>query len=468
MDQGRRKRLVFSIALCISAACRNAERPAWPRPTSGQAAPPAPRVTTTDDLVVYLDTSMSIQGYVQADGSTIYGKTLRELRNFSTAMSRPLHVTVRRVDAAVSASTADVELNRASMNRSVYSGLETNLAGAFAQFGPAVTAAGAVPLQAAVPALQLLVTDGVQSTDGPASVDCAEGSDQICVRNQLVRWINSGWSAALLGIRSEFDGTIYSEINHRTPGRPYSIQYASNHDDVRTYRPFYIYALSPDERTLTEFVAKLKRRLQAADHNLVLRELPLNIRYTTGQAMALVKVDPNARQVISVEGARQSPDDRLTIRLNPRTDHPTPNPIVLRVSIPWSVDAADMGSKKELARSLAWDVVTLDKRTGKEERRPILTVGSATVNEDGTIDVPIDPHWPPGTGNLTWTVQAIRARLNYDEDAPQWVRDWSTDLDTSAAYGNRTLFLEGAVLGLWRNAKTNARSVGEIYIRLGP
>ncbi|HEX6096680.1 MAG TPA: hypothetical protein VF432_10180 [Thermoanaerobaculia bacterium] len=421
---------------------------------------------TTDELVIYLDASKSIQGYVQHDGRTIYGKTLRELRNFSSLLSRPLRVSVRRVDGEVGDKVPNVELNRASMSRAIYTGAETNLAGAFAQFGPAVAAAGSIPVKTPVPLLQVVVTDGVQSIGAEASQEnCAAGTDQVCVRAQMLRWINSGWSAVILGVRSEFNGVIYSEINRLSPGQPYAVPYSTSTSDRQSYRPFYLYAFSPDQSALTGFVATLKRRLRLTDEHVVMRELPINVDYTSGRMMAHVTSRSDATQLISVEGGKKVPTDRLTVRVDARAQ-PTADAVLLRVSIPWSPDAADMGTKEELARNLTWDVVPL-LRNGRG-RRPEITIGETTVNKDGTINVPLTPHWPSGTGELSWNVLAIRAKLNFDEDAPQWVRDWSTDLDTSASYGNRTLFLESAVLGLWRSSKLQSRIVSEIYVRVGP
>lgn len=462
-------RFLGIIAVCAAVtACREAAPPEWKSvlPMHPATKHAAQQVRTTDDLVVYLDASKSIQGYVQSDGRTIYGKTLRELRNFSSLLSRPLRVSVRRVDGKVGEHLSDVELNRASMTRAVYSGLETNLAGAFAQFGPAIAAAGSIPARSPVPLLQVVITDGVQSTEASAVQDnCATGADQVCVRAQMLRWINSGWSAVLLGVRSEFDGTIYSEINRLSPGQPYAVSYSARAGDRQSYRPFYLYVFSPDESALTGFVATLKRRLRLADERVVIRELPINVQYTSGRATARVTSLNDAPQLISVEGGKQVPTDRVTIRVDPRAA-PAADSVVLRVSIPWSPDAADMGTKEELARSLTWDTASILKNG--RGRRPEITVGKTTVNKDGTINVALTPHWPTGTGDLLWNVVAVRANLNFDEDAPHWVREWSTDLDTSPSYGNRTLFLESAVLGIWRNSKLQSRTVGEIYVRVGP
>src|SRR2546429_7780898 len=138
-------RLLFVLILLISIAGCNGgsgDSPRWDLCQStkklqitSQAAP------TTDNLVVYLDTSASMAGYVSPngkmnfavspDGNTVFSKTLLELRNVVTMMSPQPQVVIRRVDTNVSPpSFSDLDLSQAAINRGIYKGKETNLAGA--------------------------------------------------------------------------------------------------------------------------------------------------------------------------------------------------------------------------------------------------------------------------------------------------------------------------------------------------
>ena len=142
-------------------------------------------IPTTDNLVVYLDTSASMAGYVSPNGKTafaatpdgtIFSKTLLELRNVITSLSPQPQVVVRKVDAEVSApSFSDLDLSKASLDRSFYNGRETNLAGAIKSFAETLdkNADDKSP-----PRFHILVTDGVQSADkNNAALNCAQGSD---------------------------------------------------------------------------------------------------------------------------------------------------------------------------------------------------------------------------------------------------------------------------------------------------
>ncbi|HYO77592.1 MAG TPA: hypothetical protein VE010_14115 [Thermoanaerobaculia bacterium] len=428
-------------------------------------------VPMTDELLVYLDTSKSMDGYVSSDGRTVYGTALRELRNVGSLMKKPLRTWVRRVDANVGERLADVELNRASSNRAIYTGTETNLARAIAQFGtPAAIVAGSSSKSAPVAAVHVLVTDGVQSTGtaSTAGVDCDSGSDQVCVRAQLTRWLRAGWAGSLLGIRSDFDGVVYSEINHRNPGRPYAIRYKSTRDDVASMRPFYVYVFSPAPAGLAEFTTAFKRRLRAAIPNVVVRELPLSGNFASGAASARVTVPPDAAGISSVEGGRHEDTDRVTIRFDARDARDSAAaPVTFRIRPQWSSSALDMGTPRELARLLTWDVTPIGASADRG-RRPELRIDSVRPSDDGTVELRLTPVWPAGTGEQVWAAYTVRGRMTLDADTPPWIQAWSTDMDDAPEYGNRTLFLENAALGIWRSRQGEPETVARILVRMGP
>src|SRR4051812_15881546 len=119
---------VLLLTLIAILACRR-DPPPWAAVTSTvkKAGDTQSTTPTTDDVTVYLDTSKSIRGYVSSSGSTEYGIALQELRNFASLVKPPLRVSVRAVGVAVSAAESEVLLNRASVNKLVYNGDQTNL-----------------------------------------------------------------------------------------------------------------------------------------------------------------------------------------------------------------------------------------------------------------------------------------------------------------------------------------------------
>jgi len=73
-----------------------------------------------------------------------------------------------------------------------------------------------------------------------------------------------------------------------------------------------------------------------------------------------------------------------------------------------------------------------------------------------------------GTGEPSWRVYRIQARLNLNQISPSWIKEWSVDLDTTREVGNRTFNLETALLGLWSASTTKDHVVAEAYLRIGP
>jgi hypothetical protein len=474
--QRMRKWSVVAFIVCVGVVACTQDPPEWnafAHANATSTANDAAKHPTVDELDIYLDTSKSIQGYVLAGSNSVYGITLRELRNVASLLDRPVRTVVRSVDANVGPAVGDVELSRASTDSKLYGGNETNLAQAIGQFGqPRVVEASATGKAAGVALFNVLVTDGVQSMGGGVDeANCDSGSDQVCVRAQLSRWLRAGWAGVIIGIRSEFNGSIYSEINHSKHGGPYKIAYASDSSTPSTMRPFYLYALSPNAQALTDFTEKLKRRLKTAAPGIILRELPLNLPFSSGAAAARVLTSPTG-QIISIEGGRETPVDRITVRFDARDARESAaDSIRLRIHVPWSANALDMGSARELGRLVAWNAQQIDRKEKAPtsgSRVPEIRTGEPVVTPDGSIEVPITPVWPAGTGTRSWAVYALRGVIKMDEDTPNWIREWSTDLDTKPEYGNRTLFLENGALGIWRSRGSAPEEVAEILIRIGP
>src|SRR5690348_9052041 len=129
------RQLSLILLVLASASCHGERAPDWKNVVQ-DASPdnlsnPAVTVPTTNDLVVYLDTSASMAGYVTKDGQSIFGKSLRELRYATgTFANSDVKVSVRRVASQVGPPLTDMELTNASQNQNLYNGGETNLAGA--------------------------------------------------------------------------------------------------------------------------------------------------------------------------------------------------------------------------------------------------------------------------------------------------------------------------------------------------
>ena len=256
---------VTLISLCL-LSCSRGTPPPWNKIITNSSSSPEPSPPpTAEELVVYLDSSSSMAGYIlpRSQTNSVFSRTLQELRNFSTILKPPVSVSVRRVDASVGEALNDTYLTEASINRAAFNGGETNLAGAIETFNG--RQANTQTLQKVSesssdtppPArFHVLVTDGVQSTRQRRDASCTTGSDQFCVRKKILELLDKNWGAYIIGIRSEFDGKIHSEINHS------SFAYKTQEKNSSTYRPFYLYIFSPDPVALDGLVATLQTRLR--------------------------------------------------------------------------------------------------------------------------------------------------------------------------------------------------------------
>lgn len=444
-------------------------------PIEQLTAPPQ----TSNQLIVYLDTSLSMAGYISADKGTetIFSKTLRELRNVVTIISNPpLDVQVRSVGTTVGAPSGDIVLSQASISRSMFNGGYNDLAGAISLFSGSEPAqqngANAAQQPPPPPArFHILVTDGVQSTRNQnTELSCDAGSDQICVRRKILELLNWGWAGAVLGLRSEFDGNIYSEIN-RVAGRPISIPYRSNPGDPSTFRPFYLYVFSPDPVALTKLVDALKERLRpliAQPDGL--RELALTSAYANGESQAEILIPADAGGLLGQN--TRSNARQLILAVDAKTALQGPKTFAIVVNVPWSGDARDSGTAEDLSKLIQWQLVQTyppaEKKTGHPTIYPDIKIIGQQLDQQGRVVITATAQAPAGRAELDWAGYRLEGRLNLEKQTPAWVRQWSTDLDTSAEMANKTLFLETGMLGLWRNPVLKNQLVVEICLLAGP
>jgi hypothetical protein len=438
----------------------------------------APQVATTDHIVVYLDTSASMAGYVSKDrrGQTIFSRTLQELRNLTTILNPPLNVLVRHVSTGIEPPLSDSDLSLASVNSSIYAGKETDLAGAIGEFTRPVAqppkaddAEGQVPDQPPPARYHILITDGVQSTSQQRpNVACVAGSDQVCVRKKILELLNKGWGATVIGMRSEFDGKVFSEISRTVTS------YQSRANDPKTFRPFYIYLFSPDRAALDKLSEVLRERLRLlVKQEDVIRELALTSNYAEGFARAEATVAKDKADALELSHAREENPARFTLRIDVDTEKTGAQTFPLTIVIPWSKHAQYTGTQQEKAELVNWNLVPV-YQTGDANKKsegwryPELKITGHQIDAEGRALIQVSAQWPRGTGDPGWRVYRVEGRLNLEKQTPAWVQQWSTNLDTTAEAANRTLNLESVLLGLWRNDVLKDQPVAEAYLRVGP
>lgn len=407
------------------------------------------------------------------DGHTVFSRTLQELRSVVTDMRPPVNVVFRQVATEVGPPFYnDLELSKASISRGLYNGRETNLAGAINAFAKPLGGGPAGADGAGSPArFHILITDGVQSTSAQqADISCSAGSDYRCVKNNIWSLLRGEWAGAVLGVRSEFRGKVYSELK-----KGHVVAHESTRGDLATYRPFYLYIFSPQPAALDDLVRAIKDRLRPVLREAdAIREYALTQPYSSGPAESTLSIPPGSSDALETTKAKEADPPRHTLRVDVNTERSGPKPLTLTVKVPWSAHAADSGTPQELASALNWELTEVNvEGDGSEQgagrvRYPELRIKRQEADGEGRCVLELYAWWPPGTGDLRWRAYRLWARPSPDVSVPSWVESWSTNVDTSAADAGKTLNLESSLSGLWRNPVTEKQVAAEVYVRVGP
>jgi hypothetical protein len=373
-----------------------------------------------------------------------------------------------------------MELTSASQDPSVYRGGETNLAGAIMSFktpaAPAKQTPGEPgntkaslsdnPKPEPIPRFHILVTDGVQSTQqGSATHDCGAGSDQFCVRQKIGELLQANWGGCVLGIRADFHGKVYSEVNRS------AIPYDTRSSDPTTFRPFYLYIFSPDANGLDSLVKSLKDRLRPlVPGSEPIRELNLSFPYAAGAADFDVTLAKETRTSIARSKDRGGPPSKLTLHVDVDTERSGPKPFSIVAKLQWSDHALDTATEAELAQLLTWTAIRVypSETESAAKRFPEIKIVQTHADTPGQVTIDATAGFPAGTEEPSWGGYHLQARLNLNQASPAWIKAWSINLDTTREVGNRTFNLETALLGLWNASTTKDRIVAEAYLRVGP
>jgi hypothetical protein len=285
------------------------------------------------------------------------------------------------------------------------------------------------------------------------------------VRQKIGELLAANWGGCVLGIRADFHGKVYSEVNHS------AIPYETRPNDPTTFRPFYLYIFSPDAHALDSLVNSLKDRLRPLlPQSEPLRELNLSFPYTNGSAEFDAVIPKETKAFIERTRERSGPPSRLTVRVDVDTEKSGAKPFSIVAKLQWSNHAVDTATEAELAQLLSWKVEPIYPPEAERNRKrfPELKILGTHVDAPGQITIEGTVGFPAGTEKPSWCGYDLQGRLNLNQASPSWIKGWSIDLDTTREAGNRTFNLETALLGLWNSSMAKNQVVAEAYLRIGP
>lgn len=444
---------------------------------------------SNNELVIYLDTSLSMAGFISPngtsrfsvapDGQTIFSKTLLELRNVVNTLSPELTTLVRHVDKTELPRTPDENMGGlvyAATRRSLYNGTETNLVGAVKSFS--------LPHQenqepTEPSRFHLLVTDGVQSTENNQGRNCLNGSDASCVKAEIQKLLKNKWFGVVLALRSEFDGYVYSENAPPwlAPEKRRN-HYASGNQDNEKFRPFYLYVFSLDKAGLDKLVEKIKENLRVRIDKIVIREYGLTTDYTKGYAtVSNLDLSEGAKDYLTIknETLKTGTLPQFTVSVDSQTSQldasNTPDKTFrLLIKPDWSNHAHD-SNLVDIIQNLKWQVVNcLEETEISDNRYPSLRVVTENIKilNDGSIDLPLEASWLPNeAGPKKWRSFWLIGRIDTEKPFPPWVKEWSTEDDQQIETANKTLNLSISLANLWQNDAIQNQNIVEVCLRVG-
>ena len=384
-----------------------------------------------------------------------------ELRSVVTTLSPQSSVVVRRVDTNVSApSFSNLELSQAALNRGTYNGKETNLAGAIKLFNEPLNKEDQENKNP--PRFHILVTDGVQSSNQQnKETSCEQGSDSFCVNAQIFKLLNNGWSATILGLKGEFQGNVYSEINK-------SVVPFSTGKDANKFRPFYLYIFSPDKNALEKLTETLRKRLrEIVKSEDALREFALTSGYSKG--FSAIETQNLSKELIEMrqDKEKEGTSPRISVRIDVKTEREGAKPILLKVKIPWSENATLAGNPNELLSLIKWNLEPINaNKEEKNVRYPNLKLVKQEI-KDGAAEMTFEAGWTKEAGDFGWRMYRLVGKFDTDQSVLPWVKQWSTQVDTTSDVANKTLNLEGSLGNLWKNTSLQNEIVGGACLRVG-
>ena len=329
--------------------------------------------TQSQEIKVFIDASVSCLGFVTKENSE-YISFLRTLRK----MAEGLPVSFYKFGEY----TAQTSISEA-FEEYFYTHRETRLAQLFNNFASLDTRS--------LPGTFLVITDGCQSY---------KKQDIISLITPILSLVERGYSFQILGIKSHFNGRVFSEIRGGASLGRYTGR-----------RPFYCFIISTNE----DFGKTLQNRLSAANisSNLINFSIFPEVSFRFADSVPSLRYWEVKDSVVYLRW-QGSPPGYLKLIMNLESDFiPNINP----------------GLKCNIT-SLNWE--------SKENIPPICRLFQIRGSEKSIYSL-------FSFDNKSKECQVAKIELYSQGNTfspPDWVKEWSTDTDVDKRYFDRTLYLK--------------------------
>lgn len=421
------------------------DRPMCPTP----AAAPA-----TDDFIVYLDGSGSMRGYLNLKGASAYRETLRLLTEIGPLCEPKMRIQFRKVGGAVEPPQPWEALAPPPDKEGFYTLPETDLAAAVRTFSVNLEGKRTGP----PPRMHVLITDGVQSLGSTLAAN---------FRDECLKLLDGAdgrppWQATVFGVRSQFDGKVYSEVE-----RSKVVAYRSE-DDKTTWRPFYLIVFSSDAQRHDENIARLRRELTKLESRPEIHELPLSACFTAGPPEVEVKSDAAGEglglRIARVKHKQPDAPPTFNVQIGPEKNRR----LLVAVRPAWSEAALGAADAGQLADLADWTLTPVHPaQEAPDAGYPALADMQIGV-EQGVVTVSFQPQWESKAKKPAWRIFRLTGRLNPKKRPPDWLEAWNTRDDRTIAQANRTYNLLATWQGPWERSPVGKQIVADVYLAVGP
>ncbi|MEW6733927.1 MAG: hypothetical protein AB1489_21550 [Acidobacteriota bacterium] len=476
----RRSLLIISVLAINTMLSCYSSPPTWPIERQDCASTLSQSTTvSTDNIVAYIDESASMRGFLymnwndETTQQTIYSRTLAKLQDIVTSEAN-LHFYMRRVSESVGRfESSGSEFDRATHDASFYHKGITNIAKAVQTFTESVPSRQStnnqIDQEKSVARLHILISDGIESK-------VAGGVDPSSLKVSLQSLIKQGWAGCVIGVKSQFaDAAIIPETNDQL-----RIAWESG-NDVKKFRPFYLFIFSPDHNRLKEFVEALKKRIKEIiatvpnyETDSLLQEYDFTTLYTDPCMPDGTKWNissTNKRSLLIPEASKTGL--KYTLWLDVNTSVESYNLVITK--LPLTNNALDGLTQKEIANLLDWKLTPYcpqDIECSRQRYPQVLIDGEPLINSDGTIALKLKADWGIPGKRRDWCFYNLEGVFSREKlaqnDGPNWIHKWSTDQDYIISETTKTYRFPRVVAGLWNNDFIKEKTAASLQFRIGP
>lgn len=230
-----------------------------------------------DELVLYIDLSNSMQGYVRPAGSE-FSQVLNRLDTFAANLQPRHGISFRTVGASVAEASADIDLlGRLSHSPELFDQTQSVIADAIRSFDNAFRLERNETT--GVPRCHVLITDGVQYVAPGAATACRDGNDAQCVNEEIRSLIAKGWGVHVFAVRSRFNGKVWQHSRSVPGNKVPSATYHAGAGDLDDYRPFLVMLFTTEASYVGHVADSLRADLGKIGFPAgIVKEIPLTVR----------------------------------------------------------------------------------------------------------------------------------------------------------------------------------------------